>query len=781
MSQDIFEGRVVGKSVAKVDAMSLALGKSLFTDDKDFPNLAHVKVLYSPHAHAIITHIDTTEAEKLPGVLAILTHKNSSQVLHTTAGQGYPEPSPYDTRLFNKKMKFVGDRVAAVAAESIKIAEKAIDLIEVKYEVLEPIFDWDKSLGNKIVIHDEGDAIFPIPVFYEPEKNHVSHLDAEVGDLEKGFAEADVIVEHTVQNHYGQHCPIEPHISISYLDEHDRLIVRTATQVPFHARRILARVLDIPLSRIRVIKPRIGGGFGTKQEIITELITAPFALTLKRPVKFEFTRKEEFVSARTRHPMTSRFKAGAKKDGTITAMDMQILSNTGAYGSHGLTVLSNTGSKTLPLYHCENIRFIGDTVYTNLPVGGAYRGYGATQAALAMEIVIDDLALSIGMDPAKFRLKNHIKTGETSPIFKALGEGTEGVEQTVDSVGLSECITKGAEAINWWNREEIKKMNSTETVKRGFGMVSLMQGSSIPYIDMAAAYAKMNDDGSFNLLVGATDIGTGSDTILAQIFAEVLGLNVATDIIVLSSDTDVTPFDTGAYASSTTYLTGKAVVKLAKKIKKQLIKYAAEFLSVPVEELKVGEKVVIHTKSNKTISFADIGTKSQYSFNQQQIGAVASSLSKKSPPPFCAHFVELDVDIQTGRVKILKYVTAVDCGTAINPKLVIGQTEGALVNGIGYALSERYLFNSQGRMLNPSFGNYKIMTTIDLPEIETIIVPTYEPSGPFGAKSVAEININGPMPAISNAIFDATGIRITRPPYTPDKVLEAIKNENKVK
>jgi CO/xanthine dehydrogenase Mo-binding subunit len=778
MNQEIYEGRVVGKSVAKIDAMSLALGKPLFTDDKDFSKMAHAKLLFSPHAHAIITDIDTSEAEKLPGVLAILSYKNASQVIHTTAGQGYPEPSPYDTRLFNKKVKFVGDRVAAVAAESKRIAKKAIDLIKVEYEVLEPIFDWDESLGNKTVIHDEGDAYFPIPVHYQPEKNHVCHLDAEVGNLEKGFSEADFIVEHTVRNHYGQHCPIEPHISISYLDEHDRLIVRTATQVPFHARRILARVLNIPLSRIRVIKPRIGGGFGTKQEIITELITASFTLLLKRPVKLEYSRKEEFISARTRHPMTTMLKAGVKKDGTITATDMKVLSNTGAYGTHGLTVLSNTGSKTLPLYHCENIRFIGDTVYTNLPVAGAYRGYGATQAALAMEIVMDDLAHSIEMDPAKFRLKNHIKKGESSP--KALGEGTEGVEQTVDSVGLSECISQGADAIDWWNREKTKEKFSTESVKRGFGMVCSMQGSSIPYIDMAAAYAKMNDDGSFNLLVGATDIGTGSDTILAQMFAEVLGLDVASDVIVISSDTDITPFDKGAYASSTTYLTGKAVIKLANKIKNQLFDYTSEILEVPIEELKLGVKEIFHPKTNQSISFAEIGAKSQYSFNQQQIGAIASSLSRKSPPPFCAHFVELDVDIETGRVIIIKYVTAVDCGTAINPKLVIGQTEGALVNGIGYALSERYLFNSQGKMLNPSFGNYKIMTTIDLPEIETIIVPTYEPSGPFGAKSIAEISINGPMPAISNAIFDATGVRITEPPYTPDKVLQAIKEQKRL-
>ncbi|UCE13557.1 MAG: molybdopterin-dependent oxidoreductase [Candidatus Heimdallarchaeota archaeon] len=773
MSQKTFEGRIVGKSVAKVDALSLALGKPLFTDDIPFKNTVHVKMLYSPHAHANILDIDTSEAEKLPGVLGVLTHKNASQVLHTTAGQGYPEPSVYDTRLFNKKVKYVGDRVAAVAAETVQIAESALELIKVKYAVLEPIFDWDKSYGNTIIIHDEGEAKYLIPVHYDSEKNHVAHMDAEVGDMDKGFEEADFIIDQTVRNHYAQHCPLEPHISIAYFDGHDRLVIRSATQVPFHARRIVAQVLGIPLSKVRVIKPRIGGGFGTKQEIITEIIAAAFAMELKRPVKFEYTRKEEFISARTRHPMTVQLKAGVKKDGTITAMDMKVTSNTGAYGTHGLTVMSNAGSKALPLYHCDNIKFVGDTVYTNLPVAGAYRGYGGTQAALALEIVIDELARTIDMDPAEFRLKNHIKTGESSPIFKALGEGGEGHEQTVDSVGLSECIKFGANAIGWWDREEYKKKHSTETKKRGFGLACLMQGSSIPFIDMAAAYAKMNDDGSFNLLLGATDIGTGSDTVLAQIFAEVLGLEMS-DIIVLSSDTDLTPFDKGAYASSTTYLTGLAVQNLAEKIKAQLFEYASKMMNVPSSDLKLGAKEIKHSTTNQSISFSDIGTKALYTDNQQQIGAVASELSKKSPPPFCAHFAEVEVDTETGRVKVLRYIIAIDCGTPINPKLVIGQSEGALVNGIGYALSEQFIFNQKGKVLNPSFGNYKIMTTTDLPDIETIIVPTFEPSGPYGAKSIAEINISGPMPCLSNAIFDAIGVRITEPPYTPDRVLKAI-------
>jgi putative selenate reductase molybdopterin-binding subunit len=777
VNQKIFKGKVVGKSVKKVDALSLAMGKPLFTDDIYIRDLTFVKCLYSPHAHAIILDIDISKAEKVPGVLDILTYKNASQVLHTTAGQGYPEPSIYDTRMFNKKVKFIGDRVAAVCAESIEIANEAIEKIIVKYEVLEPIFDWDKSLGNPIVIHDAEEAKYLIPIAYDVKKNLVAQIDAEVGNLESGFNDAEFVVEIMTRNHYAQHCPLEPHISITYLDEYDRLIVRTATQVPFHARRIIAKVLGLPISKVRVIKPRIGGGFGTKQEIVTELIAAAFTLKLKRPVKFEYTRSEEFISARTRHPMTVRLKGGVKKDSTITALDMKVTSNTGSYGSHGLTVLSNTGSKTLPLYHCKNIKFLGEAVYTNLPIAGAYRGYGGTQASFAMEILIDELARAIDMDQVEFRLRNHIRAGESSPIFKALGEGTEGHEQTVDSVGLSECIKHGAKVIGWEDRKKYKNEYNTETKKRGFGFSCHMQGSSIPYIDMASGFAKMNDDGSFNLLIGATDIGTGSDTILAQIFAEVLNIDI-TDVIVISSDTDLTPFDKGAYASSTTYLSGNAVKNCAEKIKNQLLEYASKLMDLPISELELKNKRVTHVKTKRSISFIDIGTKAFYTFGQKQIGAIASELSKRSPPPFAAHFAIVEVDIETGSVKVLKYVAAIDCGTPINPKLVIGQTEGSIINGLSYALYEQFIFDNKGKMLNPSFGNYKVITAIDLPEMETIIIPTYEPSGPFGAKSIAEVNINGPLPCLSNAIYDAIGVRLLEAPFTPDRIIKAIKDQD---
>ncbi|MHA2272873.1 MAG: xanthine dehydrogenase family protein molybdopterin-binding subunit [Candidatus Hodarchaeales archaeon] len=778
-----FVGKVVAQSVRKVDSLALAQGKPLyaadFVADLKVPPLI-AKILWSPHAHARIKKIDTSRAEALDGVHCVLTYENIPRLIHTTAGQGYPEPSPYDSYILDNKVRFVGDRVAAVAAVSEQIAEEALRLIHVEYDVLPAILDPEKALDpNAPVIHDEPDAKAVIPVFYDSKKNHVAHTDFTFGDVEAELQNADFTFERKFKTHYAQHCPIEPHVCLAYYDshdasEHDRIIVRTSTQVPFHARRIIAQALDIPMKQLRVIKPRIGGGFGTKQEVLLEPLVVLLCLRTRKPVLLEYSRKEEFISARTRHPYTIWLRSGVKKDGSITAVELKVLSNTGAYGSHGLTVMSNAGSKTLPLYHMNAVGFIGDTVYTNLPVAGAYRGYGATQAAFALEVLIDEMAEAIGMDPAEFRLKNHIRTGETSPVFKALGEGTEGVEQTIQSCGLSECITRGMEAIQW---KEKRGHPGEGVIKRGVGMATLMQGSSIPKIDLASASAKMNDDGSFNLYVGATDLGTGSDTVLAQIFAEVLGISVE-DVLIYSSDTDMTPFDKGAYASSTTYLSGTAVKKVAEKIKEQIITVAARLLNASPVDLELGDKTVRHSNAQE-VSFAEICKSSLYSEDQFQIGGIASHVSEVSPPPFAAHFAEIEVDTETGQIIVVKYVAVVDCGTPINPRLAEGQIEGAVMNGISYTLTEEFLFNEKGRMLNPSFDDYYIFTTADMPELVTILVPTYEPTGPFGAKSVAEIGINGPMPAIANAIYDAVGIRLRTPPFTPEKILAALNEKER--
>jgi CO/xanthine dehydrogenase Mo-binding subunit len=466
--------------------------------------------------------------------------------------------------------------------------------------------------------------------------------------------------------------------------------------------------------------------------------------------------------------MVLKLKTGVKKDGTLTAVNLDVLSNTGAYGSHALTVACNCGSKVLPLYRWPQVRFSADAVYTNLPVAGAYRGYGATQASFAMEIQFDEMARAIGMDPVEFRLMNHIRKGETSPVFAALGEGGEGVEQKIDSIGLQRCIQLGAKAIGW----KRKRKADRGPLKRGLGMGCLMQGSSIPGVDMGSAFIKMNEDGSFNLLVGATDLGTGSDTVLAQIAAEVLGVEVQ-KILVRSSDTDVTPFDVGAYASSTTYLSGEAVRKAAADVAGQIRKEAAGMLDVPVRSVRLEDGRAI-AKNGESVALSKIALRTLYEENQRQIAATASHVTKKSPPPFSAHFAEVEVDTETGLIRVIKYVAAVDCGTAINPVLAEGQVEGAVLNGISYALCEEFLFDQKGRMRNNSFREYKIFCTRDLPELQTILVPTYEPTGPFGAKSVSEIGINGPLPVISNAVFDAVGVRLREAPYTPERVLLAL-------
>jgi len=763
----------IGKNIGKIDAMALATGQPLFTDDISFPNTLHIKILYSPHAHAIIEDIDTSEAEKIPRVKLILTYKNTPQVLHTTAGQGWPEPSPYDTCMFNKKVRYVGDRVAAVAAETEEIAYEALKHIKVNYKKLPAVFDPEEAMKEGApVIHDEEG----ISGVYNPKRNIVSHIEVKAGDIEKGFEESDVVVEDTFEMQYAQHCPIEPHATITYLDEYGRLVIRTSTQVPFHVRRIVAQVLEIPVQNIRVIKPRIGGGFGVKQEIILEEISAFITLKTSRPARLVYTREEEFVSSRTRHPMKVTVKIGAKKNGIFNAIKMYALSNNGAYGTHGLTVTSNTGSKTLPLYNkAPNIEFIADVAYTNLPVAGAYRGYGATQGYAALEQVVDEIAEKLGMGPAEIRKINHIKVGETSPIFKALGEGREGVTQYIQSEATDKLLELGTKEIGWY--EKIRKPVEDATKVRGIGMALLMQGSGIPLIDMGAATIKLNEDGSFNVLYGGTDIGTGLDTVVAQIVSETLGVKPE-QIIVYAADTDVTPFDKGAYASSGTFISGGAVYNAALKVREQILEVTKEiFGEFNTKDFILKDGFVISEKSGKKVSLSEIAYQTLYLKKQQQIMATSSFVSDSSPPPFAAHFIEIEVDKETGIITPIKYVAAVDCGVAINPELAKGQIIGSIVNGIGYALTEEYKFSQTGKLINSNFMEYRIPSSRDIPDIKTILVETYEPKGPYGAKSVAEININGPIPAIGNALYNALGIRIHKLPYTPEKVLEALKNK----
>ncbi|MBW2701530.1 MAG: molybdopterin-dependent oxidoreductase [Deltaproteobacteria bacterium] len=755
--------KVVGHSVDKIDGMALAQGGAMFVADRLPRGTLVARVLRSPHAHARIKSIDVSEAETMDGVHAVLHHGNVPRVMRTTAGQGAPEPSPYDFSTFDKKMRFVGDRVAAVAAETPEIAEEALNRIKVEYEILEPILAVRDALKDGApVIHDEDDCHVVIPIPYEPQRNLCSHVDMQVGDMDEAWSEAELIFEQEYELQYAQHTPIETHVCLAEPLEDGRLRLTTSTQVPFHVRRIIAQALEWPVSRLHVVKPRIGGGFGAKQEVLIEDVAAFLAIRSGRPVLFELSREEEFLS-RTRHPMVIRLKTGMKKDGSLTGIDLDVLSNTGAYGTHGLTVSCNCGSKVLPLYRWPRLKFQAESVYTNMPVGGAYRGYGATQAYFPLECQMDVMAEAAGIDPVDFRLMHHIRKGETSPVFKALGEGSEGVEQTVESVGLARCLKLGAKEIGWRRK---RGKPGRGPIKRGLGMCALMQGSSIPEVDMGAASIKMNEDGSFNLLVGATDLGTGSDTVLAQVAAEVLGVGMD-KMLVRSSDTDLTPFDVGAYASSTTYLSGEAVRKCALDVAKQIRKVAAAMLDVSWSKVSL-EGGLAYAPDRRKVTLSEVAMRSLYEQDQHQIAAHASHITHKSPPPFSAHFAEVLVDTETGLVQVAKYVAAIDCGTALNPRLAEGQTEGGVLNGISYALCEEYRFDDKGRLRNGSFRDYKIFSTRDLPELKTILVPTYEPTGPYGAKSVSEICINGPIPAIANAIYDAVGV------FTPERVLAAL-------
>lgn len=764
------EFNIVGKNVEKYDGLPLATGQPLFTDDIFLPNMLYAKILTSPHPHAEIVDIDESEALKIPGVKIILSYKNTPRIAHTTAGQGYPEPSPYDHFMFDKKVRFVGDRVCAVGADSLEIAEEALTKIKVSYKELPYVLDPEEAMKGEIIIHDEDD----ISGVYDKNKNIISHVEIPIGDVEYELKESIYKVEEEIYfTQPVQHAPIETHITITYFDEYGNLVVRTSTQVPFHVRRILSKILEFPMKKIRVIKPRVGGGFGAKQELLLEDICSLMTIRTKRPVRMELTRKEEFMSSRLRHPSKIWIRLGADENGKLNVIDMRVLLNNGGYGTHGPTVLFNSGSKTLPLYNkVKAVRFIGDAVYTNLPVSGAFRGYGATNGYFALESAMDDLAEIIGIDPIELRKINHIREGETSPIFEKLGEGKEGVTQYIESSALSNCIEIGKKEIEWEKWRGKKERHGS--LIRGVGMAIMMQGSGIPLVDMGGARVKLNDDGTLHLFIGATDIGTGADTVLAQILAEEVGIPYE-DIKVYSSDTDHTPFDTGAYASSTTYISGGAVLRAGNEIKRKIINYASKLMNEEPENLFIKDRYVVNINSGKKISLREIGEKSFYDFEQEQIEASCSFFSPKSPPPFAAHFVLIDLDIETGKIIPIKYVAVNDIGVVVHPNLSKGQAIGSIVQGLGFALTEELIYSKRGIALNPNFLDYKILTSLDIPEIVVKFVETYEPTGPFGAKSVAEININGPAPAIRNAVLDAVGIKLNHLPFTCEKVYNALK------
>jgi putative selenate reductase molybdopterin-binding subunit len=781
--------QTVGKPEVKVDAVKLAQGKPAFAADFEKRGMLHARVLHSPHAHALIKKIDTSKAKALDGVAAVLTWQDLPRVVYSTAGQSDPIPGPLDAFSLDKKVRFVGDRVAFVAAETPEIAEKALALIEVEYEVLTPILDARQAMGSPIRIHDEPEYVNFADS--NPEKNLAAHIRIDIGDVEKGFAEADEIFEAEYEVPKVQQAHIEPHVVVTYWDEDDRLVIRTSTQVPFHVRRMMAPVLGLPVKRIRVIKPRIGGGFGGKQEVLMEDVAAHLTIATKRPVIYEYTREEEFIAARSRHPMRVRMKTGVKKDGTITANSMYALSDTGAYGCHALTVTGNTGHKAMALYvgdgefrKAPNIRFYADVVYTNTPPAGAFRGYGVPQGYWPLDRHMEKIARTMGFDPIDFRLKNAIHPGEYHPFSTAWNEGREPRPEIIHTVGLEQCVAQGRAAIGWddkfGNESWRVGAGSPRPYRKGIGVAMVMQGTAIPYLDMGGASIKMNDDGSFNLLVGATDLGTGSDTVLAQMAAEVLGVPVE-DMICYSSDTDFTPFDKGAYASSTTYISGTAVVNAAKIVAERIKARAVQMfkvagLTVEPAELQLSNRMAV-APNGQTIPLSEIALDSLHRNNQEQIMGVASYVSPVSPPPFAAQFAEVTVDTETGAVTVDRLVMAVDSGIIINPQTASGQIEGGLTQALGYAVTEEMRYDEKGRAIERDFDRYHIFRADEMPELETIFVETFEPSHPFGVKAVAEIPMDGVAPAVGNAILDAIGANVDEIPVTPERVWKALKSK----
>ncbi|KPI52667.1 aldehyde oxidase [Clostridioides difficile] len=750
---------IVGKGIKKIDGMSITTGKPVYTDDLSAKDALVVKILRSPHAYAKIKDIDTSKAEMVDGVECILTYKDVPKSRFTLAGQTYPEPSPYDRLILEDVVRYVGDEVAIVAAVDEKTAIKAMNLIKVKYEVLTPVLDFEEAIGNKAVVHDE-DRHCNFDIGMQREKNIVSHHDYTNGDVEKVLSNCDIVIEETYYTQAQAHAMMETYRAYNYLDHTGRLVVVSSTQIPFHVKRHLSRALELPASKIRVIKPRIGGGFGGKQTACVEIFSAIVTLKTGKPAKIIYDRKETFNCSTSRHAMRLKVRLGATNDGIIKAIDINALSDTGAYGEHASTTIGLVGEKTLPMYNkVEATRFIADVVYTNKMPAGALRGYGASQGCFAVESTINMLADELKMDPTDLRLKNVVTQGETTFAYG----------KTLNSVDLIECINKGKELIGWDEKYPCKHLENGKV--RSVGMAITMQGSGIQGLDKSSVEIKLNDCGDYTLMIGSTDMGTGSDTILAQMAAEVLETSIE-NITVISADTDLVPYDPGSYASSTTYVTGMAVVKAAQDLRGKIISAGATKLGVDKDEVEF-DGIKLTSKKGSTLLF-DIAVDSTIGPDTNQLIGFASHGSPVSPPPFIAGFAETEIDKETGKVDLVNYVAVVDCGTVINKNLAKIQVEGGIVQGIGMALFEEVRYTKKGNMDTNTFMQYKIPARCDIGNVQVDFVETYEPTGPFGAKSVGEVVINTPLPAIQEAVFNGIGVRINTLPITPEKVFMAM-------
>ncbi|MDX2273620.1 MAG: molybdopterin cofactor-binding domain-containing protein [Cyanobacteriota bacterium] len=719
----------VGKNIPKQDGVKLVTGQPAYTADWQPEGLLHLKVLRSPHPHARLRHINTESARSLPGVHGVFTYADVPRHPYTTAGHADPVPDPLDHYLLDNKVRFVGDRVAAVVAESVAIAEAACRLIEVDYELL-PFVTEPEGAFTGSVIHDEPDS----RQIADPDHNISGRVTFSQGDISEGFAQADLIVENTYQVPAVQHSHLEPHVSISWLDEQGHLVIRSSTQVPFHAQRILAGILEMPMEKIRVYKPNMGGGFGNKQEILTEDLCAWATLKTGRPVQWELTRQEEFSATNSRHAMTIRLKTGVKTDGTLLAQEMVVLGNTGAYGNHGQTVVFLAGYIPLGLYRCPHRQFRGYAVYTNTMPAGAFRGYGATQGTFAMEVQMDEIAQRLGLDPLQFRQKNLIQPGD--PL--TMGRSDDHFN-LIGSYGLAECLAQVSQALGYQPGQAPFAEGSRS---RGVGFAVSMQGSGLSKIHQAGAELSLEANGRFLLKSGSVDVGTGSDTTLRQIAAQVLGVRVG-DIDLITADTLLTPFDAGSYASATLYISGQAVKQAAEQLSQQILEAGWPSIAAARASGQTWQARSDYRAEESTLTFAVQG-------------------------------VEVEVDRQTGQVKLLRCVQAIDLGQAINPRICQGQATGGIAMGIGYALTEALIWDEQAQILNPGFRFYRIPTAADMPPMQVFLIEKPDPYGPFGAKGVGEITTNCTAPAIANAIAHATGVRLRQLPITPQRVWQAL-------
>ena len=759
--------RVVGAPIVKKDARALVTGKPVYTDDLAPKDCLIVKVLRSPHAHALVEEIDCKVAGKIPGIECILTWKDVPQKRFTMAGQTFPEPSPYDRLILDRRLRFVGDAVAIIAGTNEAAVDHAMRLIRVKYKVLEPVLDMHEAKDSQILVHPEEDWKSLCPVGADNSRNLcASGVEAE-GDLEAAFAGCAHVVERVYHTKANQQAMMETFRAFTYMDVYGRLNVVASTQIAFHVRRVLAHALDVPKSKIRVIKPRIGGGFGAKQTVTAEVYPAIVTMKTGKPAKMVYSRYESQIASSPRHEMEVRVKVGCDRHGILQAMDVYTLSNTGAYGEHGPTTVGLSGHKSIPLYGTPKaFRFAYDVVYTNRMSAGAYRGYGATQGIFAVESAITELADEMGMDPVRIRELNMVRQGNRMPAYYG---------ETAASCALDRCVARVKEMIGWDAIYPRKDMGNGKI--RAVGLAMAMQGSAISGVDVAGVTIKVNDDGFYSMTIGAADMGTGCDTTLAQVAAECLECD-PDDIVVYGVDTDVSPYDSGSYASSTAYLTGMAVVKACRNLREKIVDKAAQYLECSPDELEFDGRMVRRLGKEgsadaaaqlREISLKDIANRAMC-FNEDALQVTVSHTSPVSPPPFMAGAAEVEVDTETGQVELLRFAAAVDCGTPLNINLTRVQTEGGLAQGIGMALYEDVTYSARGQVFENSLMQYKVPSRLDVGKIQVEFETSYEPTGPFGAKSIGEIVINTPSPAIANAVYHAVGVRIRELPITAEKV-----------